>query len=87
MGKPYLLILKPRTKIKLIFFERLVLSFLLSLISKLIKGIIESLKIKFKTGNYLRSSIKRLAFAGPRLDVELSTNQKCLQLNLGVTQP
>ena len=59
-----------------------VLSLLPSLIKKLIKGIIESLKIINDTDNCLRSLVKRPMFAEPHLDGELSTNKKCLQQKL-----
>ena len=58
---------------------KFVLSMLSSLIKKLIKCITESLKIINNTKNYLRSSVKQPTFAGSRPDIELSTNQKCLQ--------
>ena len=66
---------------------RSVLSLLSSLIKKLIKGIFESLKIINYTDNCLRSSIKQPTSARSRPDIELSTNKKCLQPNLGLTQP
>ena len=66
---------------------RFVLNFLSSLIKKLIKGITKSLNIINNTENCLRSLVKRPMSIGPRPNIELSTYQKCLQLNLGLTQP
>ena len=63
-----------------------VLSFLPNLINKLIKKITESLKIKINTCNCLCNSVKRPTFAELHLDIELYTNQQCLQLNLELTQ-
>ena len=49
--------------------------------------IIERLNKTINIDNCLRTSVKQPMFARPRLDIELFTNQKCLQLKPELTQP